>query len=115
MPRPSQSRQLAILMNGQPVGQWTLRRGNEHTFSYDPSWLATAGARPISLSMPLIPDGESYRGALVESFFDNLLPDSADSAPIPLQHSTCLAKSAGIVSARCKSSLLIRSHSTCAG
>ena len=32
--------------------------------------------RPISLSMPLGPEGTTYRGPAVTQFFDNLLPDS---------------------------------------
>ena len=45
--------------------------------SYAESWLASASARPLSLSLPLpLLGNEPLRGELVHSFFENLSPDS---------------------------------------
>ena len=63
-------------MNGERVGLWSFTSRGSQEFSYDASWFESAAARPISLSMPLRPGGEPYRGARVEAFFDNLLPDN---------------------------------------
>ena len=65
-------------MNGVAVGEWRIDGLGRHTFSYGRSWTDRPDARPLSLSMPLQPPDVPYKGALVESFFDNLLPDSAD-------------------------------------
>ena len=78
MGRPSKTRRLTIRMNGDKVGTWTLTSADDHVFNYDPAWPASTFARPISLSMPFLPGNAPYRGAVVESFFDNLLPDSLD-------------------------------------
>lgn len=76
MARPSSRRSLSVWMNGIPVGLWSLGANGVDEFRYDRSWLKHDLARPISLSLPL---GEStFRGSVVSSFFDNLLPDSAD-------------------------------------
>jgi serine/threonine-protein kinase HipA len=76
MGRNARSRSLAAWMNGELVGSWALDSSGAQQFTYDASWLESAAARPISLSMPLRPANESYRGAAVRDFFDNLLPDS---------------------------------------
>ncbi len=78
MPRPSQTRSLAVLMNGLHVGQWTIANQGSQSFRYDRSWLEREGARPISLSLPLLPASDSHRGANVGNFFENLLPDSTE-------------------------------------
>lgn len=78
MPRPRRTRQLAVWMNAERVGTWTLRSNNAHAFAYEESWLASPASRPLSLSMPLQPAAVSYRDEVVESFFENLLPDSRD-------------------------------------
>jgi serine/threonine-protein kinase HipA len=44
--------------------------------SYDPSWVASEEARPLSLSLPINLDGVPIKGEKVGFFFDNLLPDS---------------------------------------
>jgi serine/threonine-protein kinase HipA len=62
-------------MNGELVGEWRRPTGGGQEFLYAESWLASAAARPISLSMPLRPSKEPYRTG-VEAFFDNLLPDN---------------------------------------
>ena len=63
-------------MNGERVGRWTVRPTGVHEFAYDAAWLASPAVRPISLSLPLRPAAEAYRGERVEAFFDNLLPEA---------------------------------------
>jgi serine/threonine-protein kinase HipA len=65
-------------MNSEEVGTWTIDARGQHEFRYENTWVDAAAARPVSLSMPLRPPSEPYRGSLVESFFDNLLPDSVE-------------------------------------
>ncbi len=66
--------QLSIYMNGMRVGSLTRESSGILEFKYDSDWIAWTDARPISLSMPLtnIP----YKGDIVYSYFDNLLPDN---------------------------------------
>jgi len=64
-------------MNGEHVGQWRVGRG-QHLFTYDPSWLQSPHARPLSLSMPLGPAGQPYGAETVQAYFENLLPDNDD-------------------------------------
>jgi serine/threonine-protein kinase HipA len=45
-------------------------------FAYDPSWVKSEEARPLSLSLPMNFDASPLKGDKVEFFFDNLLPDS---------------------------------------
>lgn len=78
MPRQRKTRQLAVWMNAERVGTWTLGSNNSHAFAYEEGWLGSPASRPLSLSMPLQPAAISYRDEVVESFFDNLLPDSRD-------------------------------------
>jgi serine/threonine-protein kinase HipA len=47
-----------------------------HSFSYDSSWLENPQGRPLSLSLPLSQGTSPFSGSVVESYFDNLLPDS---------------------------------------
>jgi serine/threonine-protein kinase HipA len=62
-------------MNGLRVGTWSLSpQGDE--FVYADTWLEQGASRPLSLSMPLRPANEPYRGTVVRAWFDNLLPDS---------------------------------------
>ena len=74
MARPSTRRSLAIWMNGERVGRWSMQPGKPDELAYSPDWLASEGARPISLSMPLRPT--PYQGDVVAAYFDNLLPDN---------------------------------------
>lgn len=67
---------LAAWVNGQRVGLWDQRRGGASTFTYDAAWSKSAHARPLSLSLPLLPAGGVHRGAHVDAYFENLLPDS---------------------------------------
>jgi serine/threonine-protein kinase HipA len=45
-------------------------------FEYEESWLSADEARPLSLSLPLTIHRAAHKGAAVENYFDNLLPDS---------------------------------------
>jgi serine/threonine-protein kinase HipA len=69
-----QNRILSILMNGLLVGRLEKTAKNGLAFAYDPSWINTPGARPISLSLPLV--NQVFTGDVVYNFFDNLLPDN---------------------------------------
>jgi serine/threonine-protein kinase HipA len=61
-------------MNGEWVGQWTLKRNGVHELVYADRWNTSSSARPLSLSLPMT--GQPLQGQAVENFFDNLLPDS---------------------------------------
>jgi serine/threonine-protein kinase HipA len=65
---------LKVLMNGQLVGDLRKSSSGAMSFQYAQEWLETAGARPVSLSLPL--KSAAYEGDRVYNFFDNLLPDS---------------------------------------
>ncbi len=63
-------------MNGERVATW--ERGDRGGRPiYAPEWRAPA-SRPLSLSLHLLPSGESHRGEVVANYFENLLPDSSD-------------------------------------
>lgn len=75
MGRRTHTRVLAVWMNGELVGRWTLGAGGAQKFAYADTWLASEFARPISLSLPLRPGAEPYRAGVAE-YFENLLPDN---------------------------------------
>ncbi|MDX2346761.1 MAG: HipA domain-containing protein [Legionella sp.] len=66
---------LNILMNGRPVGVLKKNSVDKLSFTYTTTWLETPGARPISLSLPLL--NKPFKTPVVQHFFDNLLPDDA--------------------------------------
>jgi serine/threonine-protein kinase HipA len=70
------ARALAVWANGVRVGLWRLPSRGAMEFAYDDSWRAADEARPLSLSLPLTLDAHTHKGAAVEAYFDNLLPDS---------------------------------------
>ncbi|RZL64611.1 MAG: type II toxin-antitoxin system HipA family toxin [Variovorax sp.] len=72
---PRHPHPLVVWINGQTVGEWTVREG-EHRFQYSEEWTASPTARRLSLSLPITPGNAPLRGAMVQSWFDNLLPDS---------------------------------------
>lgn len=77
MTRRSSSQPLAIWTNGELVGHWTPTTRQPMELRYEDSWLTSRSARPLSLSLPLpLVGNEPLRGARVEHFFENLLPDS---------------------------------------
>lgn len=65
---------LIAAQNGVQVGELCKEPSGALRFQYYSSWLAHAGRRPLSLSLPL--STEPYQGEVVLNFFDNLLPDS---------------------------------------
>ncbi len=74
MTRKKKYHDLYVYMNGIRVGTFSREFSGALVFTYDQDWLNAENTRPISLSMPLteIP----YKGAIVENYFDNLLPDN---------------------------------------
>ncbi len=74
MGRKRQTRVLNVAMNGRRVGKLTLLSQGKLQFQYEPEWLATQTAPPLSLSLPL--STAAYTGEPVWNFFDNLLPNS---------------------------------------
>ena len=66
---------LIVWMNGRRVGVWTQSRGTS-SFLYDPAWAGADDRRRLSLSLDFQPDNAPHKGAVVENYFDNLLPDS---------------------------------------
>jgi serine/threonine-protein kinase HipA len=68
------SQGLAVWMNGELVGTWSVDRGS-HRLTYDKAWLASPRRRSLSLSLP-ITSALEIRGPVVANYFDNLLPDN---------------------------------------
>ncbi|OZI20968.1 toxin HipA [Bordetella genomosp. 9] len=67
--------QLNIWMNGSAVGAWRNEPGGS-SLTYSDAWIDDPGGRPLSLSLPFRLGNTPYKGAIVDDFFDNLLPDS---------------------------------------
>ena len=78
MGRKVKIRELNIWMNGEKVARWVIDSTGEHQLFYDEHWLTSSYVRPLSLSLPLQNPDNPHRGIIVESYFDNLLPDSID-------------------------------------
>ncbi len=76
MGRPTGARSLAVWMNGERVGTWSLPMRGSQEFSYAETWLHSSQFRPLSLSLPAGLGATALSGNAVESWFDNLLPDS---------------------------------------
>ena len=76
MGRPTRTRSLAVWMNAERVGTWMLPARGAQTFTYDETWLNSSQFRPLSLSLPAGFGATTLSGNAVESWFDNLLPDS---------------------------------------
>jgi len=76
VPRRPQIRALAVWANGSRVGEWRLPARGAMEFQYDTAWLSMPESRPLSLSLPLTHERAPHKGVAVESYFDNLLPDS---------------------------------------
>jgi serine/threonine-protein kinase HipA len=74
--RTPRSRELALWANGVRVGTWRLPARGAMELEYEEAWAAAAEARPLSLSLPLTLGRALHKGAAVEAYFDNLLPDS---------------------------------------
>lgn len=67
---------LDVLLNGRHVGVYQKHSGGEVSFTYDQTWLEWRHAMAISLSLPL--QVAPHRGSIVDSYFENLLPDNID-------------------------------------
>jgi len=65
-------RQAIVRLDGQPVGKLS-ESGKQITFQYDPQWLVTSGAVPVSMTLPL--RSEPYVNEGLHPFFENLLPE----------------------------------------
>ena len=76
MGRRSRARALTVWVNGQRVAEWHLPARGDMELRYDAAWMAAAEGRPLSLSLPFGLDQAPIRGAAVEAYFDNLLPDA---------------------------------------
>jgi len=75
MPTPTE--RLEVWMNGLHAATWSVSAG-VHQLHYDPDWVAHPAGRALSLSLPFVPGNIPHRGEVIESYFDNLLPDRAD-------------------------------------
>lgn len=71
----SMMNRLALWMNGERVGTWSVSQGR-HQLQYEDSWLQSPQARPLSLTLPFTPGNQPHRGDIVGAWFDNLLPDN---------------------------------------
>jgi len=70
------TQRLSILQNGESTGILERAPTGAVSFTYAESWLEAPERHPLSMSL-LLQEG-TYRGAEVFSFFDNLLPDNMD-------------------------------------
>lgn len=75
MARRPGAKRLVLWMNGIRVGTWDNSTAGERLVYHD-DWVADPQGRPLSLSLPFLPGNQPHRGALVQYYFDNLLPDS---------------------------------------
>lgn len=78
MGRRSQARALSVWSNGVRVATWRIPTRADMELQYDEAWRNSAAGRPLSLSLPFGVDNSPMKGDAVRSYFDNLLPDSAD-------------------------------------
>jgi serine/threonine-protein kinase HipA len=76
MGRHGKQTRLQVVLNGERVGILARDAQVGMEFTYDPEWLGSAESIPVSQSLPL--RETPYRGAPVEAYFDNLLPDNED-------------------------------------
>ncbi|NNJ96999.1 MAG: type II toxin-antitoxin system HipA family toxin, partial [Gammaproteobacteria bacterium] len=73
MGRKRQARVLEVYVGTSRVGRYTRAPDGATAFRYDPDWLSSDRAFPISLSMPL--SDRIWSGEGAASYFDGLLPD----------------------------------------
>lgn len=78
MARRSKRAPLKIYANGEPVGTWEISGRGEHLLTYAAAWTESPRGRPLSLSLPFLPGNRSHRGATVQTYFENLLPESVE-------------------------------------
>jgi len=65
---------LTVYLNGRTVGTYSKLSHGGTIFQYSTDWIDWQNAIPISQSMPL--QVKPYKGDIVTSYFENLLPDS---------------------------------------
>ncbi len=73
MGRKRGGRVLGVFVGSSKVGTYSRAPNGSTTFRYDPGWISSKRAFPISLSMPL--SDRAWSGEHANSFFDGLLPD----------------------------------------
>ncbi len=73
MGRKRKGRVLDVYVGSSKVGRYSRAANGSTAFRYDPDWISSARAFPISLSMPL--SDRVWSGVKADSFFDGLLPD----------------------------------------
>jgi serine/threonine-protein kinase HipA len=74
--RKSHSRALSIWANGEHVGMWIIPATGDMELRYASNWVRSPVGRPLSLSLPFGIDEHALKGAAVQNYFDNLLPDT---------------------------------------
>ncbi len=57
----------------QYTAGWLTQDENGYHFQYDPAWLASEEAEPVSLTLPL--KAEPYDSHILFPFFDGLIPE----------------------------------------
>lgn len=65
-------RKAEIKMSGQRAG-WLIQDEHGYHFVYDPDYLVSSGAEPVSLTLPL--QEASYTSRVLFPFFDGLIPE----------------------------------------
>ncbi|WP_157123158.1 type II toxin-antitoxin system HipA family toxin [Pandoraea vervacti] len=63
-------------MNGAFVGTWSIGANGRDLLQYAETWVDSNEGRPISRSLGFLPGNAPHRGATVQAYFENLLPDS---------------------------------------
>ena len=76
MGRKRKARAVQVYVGSTKVGGYSRTPDGSTLFRYDPAWLASERAFPISLSMPL--SDRPWSGMTVSSFFDGLLYHESD-------------------------------------
>jgi len=71
--RKRQGRVLDVYVGSSRIGEYARAPSGAMSFRYDPDWVSSARAFPISLSMPL--SDRIWSGEAATSYFDGLLPD----------------------------------------
>lgn len=66
-------RRARVCIAGRTAGALEELEAGGSRFTYAPAWLASPGARPVSLTMPL--RKEPYVSKTLHPFFENLLPE----------------------------------------
>ncbi len=73
MGRKRKARMLDVYIGSSRVGKYSRAASGSESFRYDPDWLSSERAFPVSLSMPL--SDRVWTGDNASNYFDGLLPD----------------------------------------